>query len=382
MTRIRLCAVSVVLCLTAELLACQPSPVALPSDRVVVGASAVRQVKVGDRPVGVAASGGFIYTANEGAKTLSVIDVLTEAVVHEVKIAECTPGFVRASLDRRHVLILDTARGELIVLDPSKQHAVLQTVPLGKGPDRLVVADDNNSVLVTFTGENKVLRLVFPLNRALVPVRQEFALDAPGEAQGRRRQIDSHGTWGVVSSPGQDQIHLLDLAQGTLVPLLGVQRAGPVGIGSTNGVADTVIVGSVVSNSITLIDLATLAEKTLTGVGLGPAEIVTDMELGRAYVTMADSNEVAIVDYRAKTLVGKLAVGRHPSAVVMAPPKPYEVWVASEDGISVIDGQAARIYGQVPVGRGKHAMTFWGTRGYVSNEDDATVSIIDRTLLR
>ena len=41
-----------------------------------------------------------------------------------------------------------------------------------------------------------------------------------------------------------------------------------------------------------------------------------------------------------------------------------------------------RVKATLPLGKGAHHMTFWGTRGYVTNGADGTVTAIDRTAFR
>jgi YVTN family beta-propeller protein len=117
-----------------------------------------------------------------------------------------------------------------------------------------------------------------------------------------------------------------------------------------------------------------------------------DEEQGLAYVTMAGSNDVAVVDYIRNRLALRVPVGVRPVHIYMAPDLPpakyqvlhglgtHEAWIGNDggDSVSVIDGATLKVRATVAVGKGHHKMAFWGDKAYVSNLTDNTVSVIDR----
>lgn len=183
-------------------------------------------------------------------------------------------------------------------------------------------------------------------------------------------------------------MQLLDLAAGKVKTVADGNEPAPVAIGTRDGSAVVAIVGNKASNTVTLYDLPSGEKTTLSGVGLAPTEIGVDAALGRAYVSMAGSNEVTAIDYLGKRVLGRIGVGKRPVHVYMAPSTPatgaHRVWVGNDDGasVSVIDGQSLAVLATVGTGEGHHKMAFSGDKAYVSNIKVHTVSVIDRTSIR
>lgn len=351
--------------------------------------TAARQIPVGASPHGMAAAGGFVYNANTGDGTVSVIDAATDAVVKTLPFEGGTPGYLKSTHDATHLLALDTKRELLLVIDPAQDHHVLQTVPLGHGPDKLLVSEDDRRVLVSLAGEPKALSLEFGEGLGAPPTRREFAVGTvAGEGGHRHRAMGYAHGWVVVPSSGENHVQLIDCEAATVMTVEDGNEPAAVAIGPADGKAGVAIVGNKASHTVTLYDLPSGEKTTLAGVGLSPTDIAVDAALGRAFVTMAGSNEVAAIDYRGKKFLGKLPVGRRPVHVYHAPALPegaaHELWVGNDDGgtVSVIDGEALRVIATVATGEGHHKMAFAGRKAYVSNIKDATVSVVDRTTLR
>lgn len=167
------------------------------------------------------------------------------------------------------------------------------------------------------------------------------------------------------------------------------------GFGSWDNQDRVLIIGNSTSNTVTLQPLDGGAQVTLSDVGLTPTEIAVVPRLERAYITMAGSNEVAVIDYRNQKLVGRIAVGQRPVHIFEAPALPKvqhdgedhsapELWVGNDAGasVSVLDGQSLAVKVTVQTGKGHHKLAFADGKVYVSNITDNTVSIIDRLKLK
>lgn len=377
-------------------------------------------VPVGRRPVGMVASNGFVYVANELDKTISVIDTLTDKLAKTMAIAGSVPGGINAFLDRRNLMVLDVLRGEAVVTDPfglpqpSPQPSgevynpggveiatppptarpasevemptprpvvdqVIQRVTLGGAPDRVVFADDNKGALFTLA-KDKVVYLSFEEDdRWAVPKRREFAITALGV------RFDVKGGIAVIPDTAKGQVLRVDIVDNKLTPLIETKRPGAITIGRSfeDGHPVAAIVGDLATDTLHVIDLVSGKDVVIPDAGKGPTDVVTNPELGRAFVTMADSREVAVIDYRKATLVTKIALTARPDGIAMAPPIPHEYWVTTEDGkVAVIDGNSSKIRSTPAIGKGAHLLTFWGTKGYVSNQDDNTVTAVERAGLR
>jgi YVTN family beta-propeller protein len=368
---------------------------------------ASKQITVGASPHGMALAGGYVYNANQGAASISVIDPATDAVIKEVAVPNGSPGYTKAFHDGKHVLVIDSKQGNLLVLDPAKDHAIVQTIAVGKGPDKIAIDEDDKSVLVSLTDESKAILFTFDADRAKAPARQELAVGSVAPAQFKHRAIAFMHGWAVVPNSGENNTHLLNPGASTVASagtpaqtVTGGNTPGPVGIGTVSDQAVVALVGNVASNTITLFNLPTFEATTLSNVGLSPNDVIVDAQLKRAFVTMAGSNELTAIDYVGKAVVGRAPTGKRPVHIAMAPVMPqtarysvqndsraqlsHEIWVGNDDGesVTVVDGETMRVKATVMTGKGHHIIAFAGTKAYVSNLTDNTVSVIDRTAIK
>jgi YVTN family beta-propeller protein len=109
----------------------------------------------------------------------------------------------------------------------------------------------------------------------------------------------------------------------------------------------------------------------------------------RLYVSMPDSDQVAVVDTDAFRLITSLAAGSGPTRLALQPDGRY-LWVGNNadsdeaSGVTVIDTTRMSVAGHIATGRGHHEMAFTSDSRYafVSNRDSGTVSVIDVQGLR
>jgi YVTN family beta-propeller protein len=388
------------LALAASLLAaCQTGGPTQSTPTGVAGAThqSLKTIPVGAAPHGMWAAAGFVYNSSTGAGKLVVIDAATDAIVKEIPFPDGKPGYVKAFHDGKHVLVTDTQKGQLLVIDPVQDHKVIQTIAVGSGPDKIAVDPaDNKTVFVSLVNEPKVVQLTFAADRSQPPTRKELAVGTVAGEGNKHRAIAYDDGRLVVPNSGENNVNLIDIATGKVDTVSDGNNPGPVGIGVVQGSAKTAIVGNAASNTITLYDLVQGGKTTLSDVGLTPTDMAVDQENGLAYVTMSGSNDVAIIDFVRNQLSIRVPVGNRPVHVYAAPDMPpaaygvlhgagsHEVWVGndSDTTVSVVDGLAGKVRATVAVGKGHHKMAFWGTKAYISNIADGTVSVIDRTTLK
>lgn len=386
------------LALAASLLAaCQNATQTATNGVSAATHQSAKTIPVGAAPHGMWAAAGFVYNSSVGVSKLVVIDTTTDAIVKEIPFTDGKPGYVKAFHDGKHVLVTDTLKGQLLVIDPAQDHKVLQTIALGSDPDKIVVDPvDNKTVFVSLTGEPKVIQLTFGTDRAQPPARKDLAVGSvAGEGKKHRAIAYAHGRL-VVPNSAENNVNLIDVATGEVQTVSDGNGPGPVALGVALGAAKTAIVGNQASNTISLYDIVNGGKTTLTDVGLTPTDMAVDEENGLAFVTMAGSNDVAIVDYLRKKLSLRVPVGNRPVHIYAAPDLPpaqygllhgagaHHIYVGndSDTTVSVIDGFAGKVIATVAVGKGHHKMAFWGTKAYISNITDGTISVIDRTALK
>jgi len=131
--------------------------------------------------------------------------------------------------------------------------------------------------------------------------------------------------------------------------------------------------------------LAVLDPQRLSGpvttveVGAHPAHVVADRS-GRAYVSLAGGNEIAVVDLAKAAVIGRIATGTYPHGLRLSPDE-AELYVANvEDGsVSVINTQSLAEVARIPVGAGPVQVGFTpsGEQVYVSLRDQDAVAVVD-----
>src|SRR4029453_6226493 len=100
----------------------------------------------------------------------------------------------------------------------------------------------------------------------------------------------------------------------------------------------------------------------------------------RLFVSMPESNRVAVVDTASWKRVASLEVGPRPGRVALQPDGAY-LWVALDvaGGVAVVDAANLRMVTRIPTGRGRHdlALSDDSRFAFVTNQEEGTVSIID-----
>jgi YVTN family beta-propeller protein len=105
---------------------------------------------------------------------------------------------------------------------------------------------------------------------------------------------------------------------------------------------------------------------------------------GRLFVSMPESDRVAVVETADWSVVRNVEVGRRPRRLRLQPDEQYlwatwDATAAEPSGVSVIDIRRLSEVARIETGRGRHEMVFSDDDRfvYVSNETDGTVSVID-----
>ena len=121
------------------------------------------------------------------------------------------------------------------------------------------------------------------------------------------------------------------------------------------------------------------APKATVAVGSHPAHVVADRQ-GRAFVSLAGGDEIAVVDLAKAEVNGRIAPGDYPHGLRLTPDETQLYLANVEDGsVSVIDTQALSEVARIPVGTAPVQVGFTpsGDQVYVSLRDENRVAVID-----
>ncbi|MGI6247658.1 MAG: DUF305 domain-containing protein [Pseudochelatococcus sp.] len=160
--------------------------------------------------------------------------------------------------------------------------------------------------------------------------------------------------------------------------LLAVGDPAPEGDHGSNGHGHGA--ESAAAGLLVILDPQNIAARgTIVAVGPHPAHVVAD-RLGRAYVSLAGGDEIAVVDLAQAEVIARIATGAYPHGLRLNPGE-TELYVANvEDGsVSVVDTQALAEVARIPVGKAPVQVGFTppGDQVYVSLRDENRVAVID-----
>lgn len=140
---------------------------------------------------------------------------------------------------------------------------------------------------------------------------------------------------------------------------------------------------------VTQLDAATVARGALPSSALGTSIAVgavpTDIEVDRtgayAYVTNQFSSNVGVIDLATNVQVATIPVSGDPYRVVLSPDGSSLFVTGNADSLFIVDVASRAITARLAVGLDANgvAANYNGTRVYVSNQSDGTVSEVDLT---
>ncbi|HMQ94421.1 CopM family metallochaperone [Amaricoccus sp.] len=130
---------------------------------------------------------------------------------------------------------------------------------------------------------------------------------------------------------------------------------------------------------LVILDSQDISAPRTVAVGSHPAHVVADRQ-GRAFVSLAGGDAIAVVDLARAEVIGRIATGDYPHGLRLSPDG-AELYVANvEDGtVSVIDTANLSEVTRIPVGAAPVQVGFTpsGDQVYVSLRDENRVAIID-----
>jgi YVTN family beta-propeller protein len=140
---------------------------------------------------------------------------------------------------------------------------------------------------------------------------------------------------------------------------------------------------------ITQLDAATVARGTLSGQTLGtsiavgavPTDVTVDAAGAYAYVTNQFSSNIGVIDLGTNTQVATIPVSGDPFRVRLSPDGSSLFVTGNADSLFIIDVQSRQITGRLGIGLDANGLAIerTGSRLYVSNQSDGTISEVDLT---
>ena len=321
---------------------------------------------VGSRPQGIAVSpdGKYLYVANYGDNTVSVIDAATNSVIATVTVGtafpcngECGPSGLTVAPDGSRVYVTDSgfqpafnADGSIAYYFPettvsvidTATYTVTNTIEVGQLPVSVVVSPDGKRVYVGYPGGPTPVRVIDTDTNTVIS--------------------ETTNLWGssaLAVSPDGKHVYVAGLHQ-----------------------YDAVSVIDTTSNTVE--PLASLPG------GASASAIAISPDGTRLYVTSQDwtssSSSLSVLDAADGAVIATIPLSTHsddgqPSQGVAVSPDGKRVYVVdpSTDSVLEVDTATNTVTGSIPVGDGPQAVVVSpdGKHLYVTNGNDDTVSVID-----
>lgn len=384
---------------SSALLACQApisSDVPQTPETQSSSPASIKTLTVGASPHGIAATADFVYNSNTADKSLSVIDSHSDTVVKTIAL-ESSPGYSKASHDGKYILVLsndDANASQLHIFDPAQDHQLIRSLTVGQGADKIQISDDDQHVYVSLAGEAGIAHYHFAQGLGEAPAERRLIPAGAGTNDGHgHRALASDTSWLLTPNPGDNSSSLIS-PEGQTQILRDGNNPAPVALGMWNGELNKALVGNSASHTVSLFTPGSENPITLSDIGQSPTDIATVPALGRAYVTMAGSNQVAVIDYVNGKVLGTVKTQQRPVHLYVAPAKSNltiqheghdhgevtEIWVGNDAGasVTVFDAQTLEVLAHHPTGVGHHKMAFSQNKAYISNITDGTLTVITR----
>ncbi|KAF0959627.1 Ig-like domain-containing protein [Rhodococcus sp. T7] len=291
----------------------------------------VQSTTVGSNPSGAVFAGTKTYVANQGSKSVSVLDA-NNAVVGSVTVGTSPTG-VAANPAGTRVYVTNSSSGNVSVIDTAT-NKVVATVTTGTTPNAVAVNPTGTRAYVTNSSSGNVSVIDTATNKVVATVRVGTTPNAVA--------VNPTGTRAYVTNSS--------------------------------------------SNTVSVIDAATNKVVATVGVGTTPNAVAVNPTGTRAYVTNSSSNTVSVIDTATNKVVGTVAVGSRPTAVRVSYDGSAAYVVTDSDRLWVIDTATAKVVSNVGIDdlspeAGAHsiAMSADGTRWLVTDAVDGRVRAVSLT---
>ena len=292
--------------------------------------------------------------------------------------------FAGAPVMAATVYVANERTGSLTIID--EDAASTRTIALEVLPHNLDLTPDGKSLLIVGMpaghgshgnhDEGGRLLMLDALNPAASPTTVAVG--------GHPAHVvpDASGTWAFITDADSHAVLVVDLAARRVVHRIPVGRY-PHGLRlSPDG--RSLAVANRDSGDVSLIDVQRRAEVARIAVGSQPVQVAFAPGGQRLFVSLSGENAVAAVDVRRRTLLDRYPVGPGPIQLSVSPDG-QQLIVANQGSaqapghnLSILDAASGRLLASPEVGKGAHGVSIAdGTRAYISNAFDASVSVVD-----
>jgi YVTN family beta-propeller protein len=292
----------------------------------------------------------YAYITNNNGNSVSVINTAGNTVKTTIQVGRHPYG-VAVAPDGSAAYVTNSTDDTVSVID-TMSNTVSHTLPVGGTPRGLAFTPDGQYVYVANEYDDS-------LSLIATATKRVFTIPLPRDRCQNPTRIQPHG---VAVAPDGTKVYIAN--KGEDDPFENSPRTVSVIDRATNTVATT-------------IELPAGG-----GRGSGPAAVAFSPDGGAAYVTNPSSRSapVAVIDTATDTLRGGLGISLSPAGGLALSPDSSKIYATSGHSVVVIDRNGFSSV-QIPVGFNPVGLsvTSDGSKVYVANSADNTVSVIDAT---
>lgn len=303
----------------------------------------------------------YAFVSNEGANTVSVIDVRTDSVVATLEPGQ-RPRGIRLMPDGRTLVVAvsgsprggpgvdesklpppDRSKDGLALIDLATR--AVRRLPGGVDPENFDIAPDGRTIYVA--NEDASAMAVVDVGRdsiiASVPVG--------GQPEGVTVRPGHDEVW--VTSEEAGKLFVVDTRRDSVTHVIAVGLR-PRSLAFTRDGARAYAPAEV-GGTVTVLDAARyrpVATIKVPGAGAKPMAAVLAPDDSLLYVSTGRGGTVAVLDTRAGRFVAAIPVGTRPWGIALAPDG-KRLWTANGppgNDVSVVDLATRRVVRRVPVG--------------------------------
>ena len=251
------------------------------------------------------------YITNEGANTVSVINVATNTITGTITVGN-SPYAVSVSPDGSKVYITNSGDNTVSVINTAT-NTVTATIPVGITPKALFVSPDGSKVYVASTGGSTGGTTLDVINTATNTVTATITVGTgPGGVC-----VSPNGNTVYVTNGLSNTISVINSSSNTVSATIQTSTT-PIGISiSPNG--STLYVVGASGNLVSVINTTTNTVTATITVGSDPQEVLFSPDGSKAYVTNRESNTLSVINTSNNTVSASVVVGSWPYGVSVSP---------------------------------------------------------------
>jgi YVTN family beta-propeller protein len=264
-------------------------------------------ISVGAEPDGVAVTpdGAYVYVANRGSNSVSVIDTATHTVTANITVGTYPAG-VAITPNGAYAYVTNSGSDSISVINTATK-TVTANIPVGRSPFRLAIAPNGAYAYAANQGGNTVSVINTATNTVtanLTVGNYPFGI-----------AVSPDGTRLYTTDYGDGKVSVVNIATNAMIASVTVGEAPTYVAISPNGAYAYVV--NYASDMVSVINTATNLVTANIPVGRSPFTVTISPNGAFAYVTNGGNNSISVVNTATNMVTATVPLGGKPYCVAM-----------------------------------------------------------------